>query len=63
MLATKIKEFRIERGMTQQFLADKLNVYRESVARWENGTSNPTMKTLTEISRVLNQGISEFFIK
>lgn len=49
--------------MTQQFLADKLNVYRESVARWENGTSNPTMKTLSEISRVLNKDISEFFIK
>lgn len=36
----KIKQLREEKGMTQQTMADKLFVTRQSVSRWESGVSH-----------------------
>lgn len=39
--ATYIKNLRVEKGMTQQELADLVNVRRETIVRLENGNYNP----------------------
>ena len=47
-----IAELRIEKGMSQEELAQKIFVTRQAVSRWENGetTPNPEMlKTLSEL--------------
>ena len=38
--ATYIKNLRVEKGMTQQELADLVNVRRETIVRLENGNYN-----------------------
>lgn len=42
-LSDKIKERREARHMTQQQLADRLYVSRQTVCRWENGTRCPDL--------------------
>ena len=56
-----IKKKRIEIGMTQKELAEKLNLSRATVAMWENGTSLPTADKLPKLARVLGCTIDELF--
>lgn len=42
-LKDNIKKFREEKNLTQQQLADKLYVSRQTVCRWENGSRCPDL--------------------
>lgn len=50
----RIKELRIENGITQKELADKLQTTNSSVCDWERGRSQPDLKTLTEIAKLFD---------
>ena len=52
----------IEKGMTQQELADLVNVRRETIVRLENGNYNPTLSLAVDIARVSEIAIEEIFI-
>jgi len=45
-----IRELRKEKGLTQEELAEKLNVNRRSVSRWETGSNLPDLDILIEMS-------------
>lgn len=60
--ATYIKNLRVEKGMTQQELADLVNVRRETIVRLENGNYNPTLFLAVDIARVFEIAIEEIFI-
>ncbi|WEV70720.1 helix-turn-helix domain-containing protein [Lactobacillus sp. ESL0785] len=46
-------EKRKELHLTQQQLADKLHVTRQTLSRWENSLSYPNLDTLVELSNIL----------
>ena len=48
-----IKDARKSRGMTQEELAELINVKRSTVAMWENGSNIPRTGTLIRIAQVL----------
>ena len=54
-----IKEKREKLGMTQQDLAEKLFVSRQTVCRWENGTRCPDLIMAKKIALVLNISLDE----
>ena len=45
-----IKELRKEKGLTQEQLAEKLNVSRRTVSRWETGSNLPDLDILIEMA-------------
>jgi len=45
-LQKSILEIRQNAGLTQDEFAEKLNVTRQAVSRWENGETTPTLDTL-----------------
>ena len=45
-----LKELRKEKGLTQEQLAEKLNVSRRTVSRWETGNNMPDLDLLTEMA-------------
>lgn len=49
-LGDNIRKLREERGMTQQQMADKLYVSRQTVCRWENGSRCPDLITAKKIA-------------
>ena len=53
-LGKKIKELRINKNMTQEQLAEKLNVYCTAISKWENGYSYPDLMTIKNIAKVLD---------
>lgn len=45
-----LKELRTEKALTQQQLAEKLNVSARTVSRWENGNNMPDLSIIVELS-------------
>ena len=58
MLKENIKSIRKSRGLSQEELAIKLNVVRQTVSKWERGLSVPDSEMLISISEVLETPVS-----
>ena len=54
-----LKELRKEKGFTQEQLAEKFNVSRRSVSRWETGSNMPDISILVELAEFYDVSISE----
>jgi len=52
--AEKLLSLRKSAALSQEELAEKLNVSRQAVSRWEMGTAMPDSPNLLEISRLFN---------
>lgn len=50
MLGENIKKLRKENGMSQEQLAEKLGVSRQSVSLWETGNTQPTLEVVAKIA-------------
>ncbi|MFI3255596.1 MAG: helix-turn-helix transcriptional regulator [Eubacteriales bacterium] len=59
MLNERIKTLRKERRMTQEELAIKLNVVRQTVSKWEKGQSVPDAGLLIQLAEVFEVNVSE----
>ena len=53
MLNENIKAIRKSKGLSQEELAVKLNVVRQTISKWENGLSVPDSDMLISISEAL----------
>ena len=60
--AETVKALRIERGLSQQRLAEKLFVNRSSVAHWESGSRVPNALLITRLAHVLSVEV-DFLMK
>ncbi len=58
MLSENIKAIRKSKGLSQQELAVKLNVVRQTVSKWEQGLSVPDSDMLISISEALETPVS-----
>ncbi|MDE7435257.1 MAG: helix-turn-helix domain-containing protein [Lachnospiraceae bacterium] len=58
MLNENMKAIRKSKGLSQEELAIKLNVVRQTVSKWENGLSVPDSDMLISISEVLETPVS-----
>ena len=50
VVGKNIKKLRLSQGMTQEELAEKMFVTRQTISNWENGKSQPDLETLSVIS-------------
>ena len=58
MLNENIKAIRKSKGLSQEELAVKLNVVRQTISKWENGLSVPDSDMLLAISEALETPVS-----
>ena len=58
MLNENIKAIRKSKGLSQQDLADKLNVVRQTISKWEQGLSVPDSDLLIVLSEALETPVS-----
>lgn len=59
LIGQKIKQLRKDQDITQDYMAEKLNITRQKYGRIENGQSNITYKTIEEVSKILGVNIRE----
>jgi len=53
-----IAKIRLEKGMTQNELADIVGLHQSAIARFESGESNPALKTILKIVGALDQSLT-----
>lgn len=51
-LGESIKQHRIERKMTQEFVAERIGVSRQAVSKWERGSSDPSTTNLIALAQL-----------
>ena len=59
MIDKNIKHFRKAKGMSQEEMAVKLNVVRQTVSKWENGRSVPDADVLIRMAELLEISVSQ----
>ena len=57
MLSENIKNLRKQKGLTQEDLAIRLNVVRQTVSKWEKGISVPDVTLLEKLADVLDTDV------
>ena len=61
-MKTRIKELRARHNLTQEVLAKKVGVRRETIVFLERGKYNPSLKLAHDVAKVLETTIEELFI-
>ena len=54
ILADKIIELRKKKGWSQEQLAEQLDISRQSVSKWESGTSIPDLERIVKLSEIFS---------
>ena len=54
-----LKKLRKNKKMSQEELAEKVNVSRQSVSKWENGEAYPEMNNILELCKIFHCNIGE----
>ncbi|UCG95661.1 MAG: helix-turn-helix transcriptional regulator [archaeon] len=61
-MKTRIKEYRAKRGLTQEELARRVGVRRETIIFLEKGKYNPSLKLAHDVAVALKAKIDELFV-
>ena len=51
-LGEVLKEYRQQSGMTQEYVAEALNVSRQAVSKWETGAAEPATSNLLALAKL-----------
>jgi len=62
LVQTRIKEYRARLSLTQDELAKKVGVRRETIVFLEQGKYNPSLKLAHDVARTLHAKIDDLFI-
>lgn len=60
-IITNLKSVRESRGMTQQELADRIGMRRETILHLENNRYNPSLEMALKITQVFDLRVEELF--
>lgn len=62
-LGETIKELRVNRKMTQEFVAESLGVSRQAVSKWEGGATDPSTSNLFALAKLFGITAEELLHK
>ena len=55
----KLSKIRKDNNLSQEQLADKMNVSRQAVSKWESGVSYPDMDKILNMCKILNCNLED----
>lgn len=61
-MKNRLEEFRTKNGLTQQELADRVEVSRQTIISLENGRYNPSILLAFRLARIFGLQIEQVFI-
>ncbi len=62
VMKNRLEELRLQNGWTQQELADRVEVSRQTIISLENGRYNPSILLAFRLARIFNSSIETIFI-
>ncbi|WP_243660024.1 helix-turn-helix domain-containing protein [Miniphocaeibacter halophilus] len=54
MISERLQNLRKERNYSQEELAEKLNISRQAISKWESGQGNPDIDNIIKLSEIYN---------
>lgn len=60
-ISNKVNQLRSEKGLTQQKLADLLNITRQTIIAIEKGNYTPSVLLALKIAKYFNKSVEEIF--
>lgn len=61
VFGARLKELRLEKNLTQQELAEKINLSTNFIGMVERGERNTSVDKIFKLSKALNVSLAEFF--
>ena len=58
-IGQKLKDARIHSGLTQEVVAEKINVSRQTISNWENEKSYPDIISVIELSNLYSTSLDD----
>lgn len=58
-IGNKINQLRKLSGMTQEQLAENLNVSRQTISKWESDSTSPDLESMVKISRIFHVSLDD----
>ena len=58
-IGDKLKNARLDQGLTQENLAERLNVSRQTISNWENNRSFPDIISILHLSDIYSISLDE----
>ena len=58
-IGKKIMDLRKKNGLSQEELAEKVGVARQTISKWELGETSPDLKQAKELSKIFNVSLDE----
>ena len=58
-IGNKISELRKKKNMTQEELAEKLNVARQTISKWECNETSPSLEDASKLAKILGVSLNE----
>ena len=58
-LGETLKQYRIQRNMTQELVAETLGVSRQAVSKWETGAAEPSTSNLIALARLFQVPVED----
>lgn len=59
----KLKELRVSQGLSQHFIAKKLDINDRSYQNYEYGKREPNIETLVQLSAILNVSLDDLLCR
>lgn len=59
IIGTKLSQLRKLSGMTQEQLAEKINVSRQTISKWESDSTFPDLESIVKISRLFHVSLDD----
>ncbi len=58
-IGNKLSQLRKLSGMTQEQLAEKINVSRQTISKWESDSTSPDLESIVKISRIFHVSLDD----
>lgn len=58
MLNERLREARIQKNYSQEYVAEKVHTSRQTVMRWENGASVPNVEIIKKLSELYDVSVN-----
>lgn len=59
IIGNKLSQLRKLSGMTQEQLAEKINVSRQTVSKWESDSTSPDLESIVKISWIFHVSLDD----
>lgn len=63
MISDRLKELRREKGYSLEYIAEKINVSRQTVSKWESGDTVPDVLKCKELADIYDVSMDELLLE